>query len=244
MGALSGKYAVVTGAAKGLGKAIAKRFIEDGVEAVAIMDLDLETAAKTAEELGEKAYPVECNVAAYDDVADKFAAIYADFGRIDILVNNAGITRDATILKLTAEQWTQVINVDLNSAFYCIKQVVNNMKSQSYGKIVNVSSLAAFGNPGQANYAAAKAGVIGLTCTVAKELAGSGITVNAICPSLIKTDIIKTIPEDVLNKLVAAIPAKRVGEPEEVASVVSFLASDDSSYVTGQVIRISGGVVL
>ncbi|MDR2156819.1 MAG: SDR family oxidoreductase [Clostridiales Family XIII bacterium] len=242
MGDLKGKYAVITGGAKGLGKAAAERFIADGVEGLAILGRNEDLLRQTAAGLGGGVYPVRCDVADPQSVAAAFEAIYGKLGRVDILVNNAGIARDAMLAKMTTEQWKQVIDIDLNGTFYCIQQVASRMKEQKYGKIVNLSSYAALGNVGQANYSAAKAGVIGLTKTAAKELARHNITVNAICPSLIGTDIIKTIPDNVMKGLLADIPMGRIGEPREVASVISFLSSDDSSYVTGQAILISGGM--
>lgn len=244
MGNLAGKYALVTGAAKGLGKAIAQRFLEDGVDGVAVVDYDIETLNKTAAQLGEKAFAVRCDVSDEASVQATVDAVMEKYGRIDILVNNAGITSDAMLAKMTTEQWNRVLSVDLNSVFYFTQRMIPIMKAQNYGKIINVSSLAAFGNVGQGNYAAAKAGVLGLTKTSSRELARYNVTVNAICPSLINTDIIKTVPEKVMQNILKQVPADRVGEPEEVAGVVSFLASDDSSFVTGEVIRVAGGAVL
>lgn len=244
MGNLNGKYAVVTGAAKGLGRAIAERFLADGVEKIALLDFDQELLNQTAEELGNKVEAYVCDVSNAQSVKNSFDEVKKSFGRIDILVNNAGITRDAMFAKMTDEQWHKVISVDLDSVYYCSKQVVSMMKEQKYGKIINMSSIAAFGNIGQSNYGAAKAGIIGLTKTMSKELAKYGITVNALCPSMINTDILKTIPEEVMAKNVVQVPARRVGEPSEVASVVSFFASDDSSYVTGEILRVAGGAVL
>jgi NAD(P)-dependent dehydrogenase (short-subunit alcohol dehydrogenase family) len=238
----NGKYAVVTGAAKGLGYAIAKRLLEDGVSGLAILDFDITLAEKTAANLGPNVFAIKCDVSDKDEVAAAFKIVYEKMPRVDILVNNAGITRDASLVKMTSDQWEQVISVDLNSAFYCTKQVIANMKEQKYGKIINVASAAAFGNPGQSNYSAAKAGLIGFTRTISKEYAKYGITANSISPGLINTDIIKTIPEEILTKMVDAVPARRLGEPEEVASVVSFLASTDSNFANGNNIMISGGM--
>lgn len=238
----NGKYAVVTGAAKGLGYAIAKRLLEDGVSGLAILDFDITLAEKTAATLGPNVFAIKCDVSDKDEVAAAFKIVYEKMPRVDILVNNAGITRDASLVKMTSDQWEQVISVDLNSAFYCTKQVIANMKEQKYGKIINVASAAAFGNPGQSNYSAAKAGLIGFTRTISKEYAKYGITANSISPGLINTDIIKTIPEEILTKMVDAVPARRLGEPEEVASVVSFLASTDSNFANGNNIMISGGM--
>jgi NAD(P)-dependent dehydrogenase (short-subunit alcohol dehydrogenase family) len=238
----NGKYAVVTGAAKGLGHAIAKRLLEDGVSGLAILDFDIALAEQTAANLGPNVFAIKCDVSDKDEVAAAFKIVYEKMGRVDILVNNAGITRDASLVKMTEDQWEQVIRVDLNSAFYCTKQVIAKMKEQKYGKIINVASAAAFGNPGQSNYSAAKAGLIGFTRTISKEYAKYGITANSISPGLINTDIIKTIPEDILTRMVEAVPARRLGEPEEVASVVSFLASEDSNFANGNNIMISGGM--
>jgi NAD(P)-dependent dehydrogenase (short-subunit alcohol dehydrogenase family) len=184
---------------------------------------------------------VVCNVADSDSVAEAFKRVRQRFGRVDILVNNAGITRDALIHKMTNDQFDLVVKVSLYGTFYCIKQVVDGMRERGYGRIISMSSLASRGNVGQANYAAAKAGIVGLTKTLAMELGPKNVTVNCIAPSMINTDIIRTIPEKVLAGMTAAVPLRRVGEPEEVSALVAYLASDEGSYISGQCINITGG---
>lgn len=240
----SNKIVVVTGAAQGLGKSIAQRFLRDGAEGVALLDLKADALAQTAAELdptGVRVLAAACNVADPDSVARAFQEVQARFQRVDILVNNAGITRDAMFHKMTNEQFDQVLKVSLYGTFYCVKQVVDGMRERGYGRIISMSSLARRGNIGQANYSAAKAGIVGLTKTLAMELGPKGITANCLAPSLINTDIIKTVPEKVKEGMVAAVPLRRVGEPEEVADVVAFLASDEASYVSGQCVWVTGG---
>jgi NAD(P)-dependent dehydrogenase (short-subunit alcohol dehydrogenase family) len=241
---LAGKYAVVTGAARGIGAAIALRFIEDGIEGVALLDVDEQSVKETAAKIdtsGKRAFGFKCNVASKEEVASVFESILKQFGRIDILVNNAGVTRDAMFHKMTDEQWNTVIDVNVNGVYNCCKAVVPSMREQKYGKIVNLASVSAFGNIGQTNYGASKAAVIGFTKCLAKELARNNCTVNAIAPSYINTEMLQAVPENVMAKFIAAIPANRLGEPSEIASVVSFLSSDDSSFVTGECIVVSGG---
>jgi len=242
MGKLNEKYAVVTGGGKGIGEAVVKRFLEDGIEGVAILDYDIELAKKTAAALGDKVFAVKCDVGDSENVAVAFQTVYEKMGRVDILVNNAGLTRDSLIHKMTEEQWKRVMSADLDGVFYCCRQVVEDMRARKYGKIVNISSVSAFGNPGQVNYSAAKAGIIGLTRTLGKELFRYNINVNAVAPGWINTDIIKTVPKEILDTGIKSIPARRVGEPSEVASVVSFLSSDDCSFMGGSCLVIAGGL--
>ncbi|PKM73589.1 MAG: 3-oxoacyl-[acyl-carrier-protein] reductase [Firmicutes bacterium HGW-Firmicutes-16] len=247
MGKLDSKIAVVTGAAKGIGAAIASRLFEDGVEALAVLDLDLEQAEATAKALdpsGEKVIAMKCDVSNRDEVNSVFGKIIEKFGRVDILINNAGITKDAMFHKMNVEDWNKVINVNLNSMFYTCQAVAGSMRGRNYGKIVNISSNAAWGNAGQANYSASKGGVLSFTRTLAKEFGPKNITVNSIAPSLIDTDMIKTIPEELMSMALMLNPMRRVGQVSEVASVVSFLASDDSSYVTGECIQVNGGFLI
>ena len=244
MGKLTGRYAVVTGAGKGIGRAIAKRFLEDDVAGVALLDMDADLVAATAKELdptGEKAISIKCNVADQANVNEAMAAITAKFGRIDILVNNAGITRDAMFHKMTDAQAHMVIDVNFFGTFYCCQAVIAGMREREYGKIINISSTSAFGNIGQTNYSASKAAIDGFTRTLALESARKGITVNSIAPGMIETDILKTIPADIMAQKISNVPANRLGQPSEIASVASFLASDDSSWVTGNCILACGG---
>jgi 3-oxoacyl-[acyl-carrier protein] reductase len=244
MGDLSGKYAVVTGGGKGIGRKVVERFLNDNSAGIAILDYDKETAEKTSAELGNRVLAIPCDVGSKEMVERAFKIVYEKFPRIDILVNNAGLTRDAMLHKMSLEQWNTVITADLTGVFLCIRQVVNGMKEQGYGKIVNVSSGSAYGNMGQSNYSAAKAGILGLTATAAKELGRKNITVNAVAPGFIDTDIIKTVPPEILEQWKQGIPMQRLGRPEEIADVIAFLSSDESSYVTGCCIHCCGGSII
>ena len=244
---MKNKYAVVTGGAKGIGRAVVERFIKEDIGGIAILDYDGETAAKTVKELdpnGEKLIFIQCDIGDHEAVEKSFSEVYQRFERIDILVNNAGVTRDAMLHKMTLEQWDTAINIDLSGVFYCMKQVIPHMREQKYGKIVNISSTSAYGNVGQANYAAAKAGLLGLTATAAKELGRKNITVNSVAPGYIDTDILKTIPEEILAQYIESIPCQRLGKPSEVAGVVFFLSCDDSSFVSGNCILCCGGSLI
>ncbi len=243
MGKLDGRYAVVTGGGKGIGQKIVERFIEEGAAGVAILDYDIDSAQKTAEDPKNKgkAIAVKCDVSNAEMVADAFRQVYDAFSRIDILVNNAGLTRDAMLHKMDIDQWDLVLNANLKGAFLCLKQVVDGMREQNYGKIVNISSTSAYGNVGQSNYAASKAGLLGLTTTAAKELGRKNITVNAVLPGTIDTDMLAAVPEPTRALWRSVIPMGRFGQPEELASAVLFLSCDDSSYVTGSSLICAGG---
>ncbi len=245
MGKLTGRYAVVTGAAKGIGRAIAERFLEDDVAGVALFDMDADLVAATAKELdptGLKVMAVSCNVSDQESVNTAMKTVTDQFGRIDILVNNAGITRDAMFHKMTDAQAKLVMDVNFFGTFYCCQAVIPGMREREYGKIINISSTSAFGNVGQTNYSASKAAIDGFTRTLALESARKGITVNSIAPGMIETDILKTIPADIMEQKIKSVPANRMGQPSEIASVASFLASDDSSWVTGNCILACGGL--
>ena len=243
---LENKVALITGAARGIGKQIALAFAREGCH-IAFTDLALdEVTTATAEELRSMGVRVE----AYASDASDFEAAHAvveqvteAFGRIDILVNNAGITRDTLLMRMTEQQWDQVIQVNLKSAFNFTHAVSPVMMRQRSGAIISLSSVVGInGNAGQANYAASKAGIIALTKSVAKELGSRGIRANAIAPGFIITDMTKALSEDTLKQVVSMIPMRRGGEPEEVAKVALFLASDLSSYVSGQVIQVNGAM--
>lgn len=242
MASLNGKYAVVTGGGKGIGAAIVKRFIQEGAAGVAIWDYDTELAKKTAEKIGGNIIALSCDVSGDDQVQAAVDETLSVFGRIDILVNNAGITRDVMFHKMTDDQWNRVLDVNLNGLYYCCKHVVPLMREQNYGKIVNLSSSSADGNVGQANYAATKAGIIGFTKTLAKELGAMNITANAIAPAMIDTEMMRSVPEHLLKFYMTMIPARRLGSVDELAAGALFLASDDSSFVNGIVLPVNGGM--
>lgn len=239
-----GKIAVVTGAAQGIGAAIAKRLYDEGARYVALLDISTERAqaqAKRIDSRRERAGGFACDVADGKSTAEVLEAIEARFGKIDILVNNAGITRDAMFHKMSAEQWDSVIDVNLGSMFNCCKAVVPGMRARKYGKIVNLASVSAFGNIGQTNYGASKGGVIGFTKCLAREMARCGCTVNCIAPSYINTEMLSAVPEQTMQRFLSSIPMGRLGDPEELAAAAAFLCSDDSSFVTGECLVVSGG---
>ena len=240
---LEGKIAVVTGAAQGIGAAIATRLASEGA-IVALLDLDYEKVQKVATSIDETLTNVKglvCNVADEANVMEVMEAIEKEYGKIDILINNAGITKDGMFHKMNTEQWKKVMDVNLDGIYYCTRAVIEGMRARKYGKIVNLASVSAFGNMGQTNYGASKAAVIGFTKCLAKESARANITVNCIAPSYINTEMLQAVPQEVMDKFIAAIPSNRLGTPEELASVAAFLASDDSSFVTGECIVVSGG---
>ena len=247
MADLKDKVAVVTGASRGIGRGIALRLAAEGAKVV-VTATTLEGAQKTAEAIqqnGGEALPVQVNVADAESVANLFKTVLDQYGRVDILVNNAGITRDNLLVRMSHEEWQAVLDVNLTGVFNCIKAVTRTMMKQRAGKIINISSVVGeIGNAGQANYSAAKAGIIGLTKSVAKELASRNIQVNCVAPGYIQTDMTEQIPESAREQLLNAIPAGRMGTPEDVAALVVFLASSDSDYITGQVMNVDGGMVM
>ena len=242
MSDLKGRYAIVTGGGKGLGAAIAKRFAEEQAAGIAILDYDLALAEKTAAEIGGNTIALKCDVADEMQVKEAVEKVLAAFGRIDILVNNAGIIRDSMFHKMSGDQWSQVINVNLNGVYYCCKYVVPLMREQCYGKIINLSSYSANGNAGQTNYSATKAAVEGFTKSLAKECARKNITVNAIAPAHIDTDMQRSVPGNLLEAAIKSNPSQRLASPTELAGVAYFLACDDSSFVNGVVIPVNGGL--
>jgi len=243
---LEGKTALITGAARGIGKAIALKYASEGAN-VAFTDLAIDDIAKATESeiaaFGVKVKGYASNAANFADTEKVVAEVLNDFGRIDILVNNAGITRDGLMMRMTEQQWDMVINVNLKSAFNFIHAITPIMMRQKSGSIINMSSVVGVsGNAGQANYSASKAGMIGLAKSIAKELGSRGIRANCIAPGFIITDMTGQLSEEVRNEWAKQIPLKRGGTPEDVANVAHFLASELSSYVSGQVIHVCGGM--
>ena len=243
---LENKVALITGAARGIGKQIALSFAKEGCN-IAFTDLELNEAAQATRDeiaaLGVKVQFYASNAADFEAAHQVVEQVVADFGHLDILVNNAGITRDTLLMRMTEQQWDLVLQVNLKSAFNFTHAVTPVMMRQRGGSIISLSSIVGInGNAGQANYAASKAGIIALTKSVAKELGGRGIRANAIAPGFILTDMTKALSEETLKQFVTMIPMKRGGEPEEVATVALFLASDLSSYVSGQVIQVNGAM--
>ena len=243
---LEGKYCIVTGAGKGIGKVVVKKFLEEQAAGVAIFEYDLDLAEATAKELdpsGEKVIAIQCNVADSDAVKEAVDQVMAKWGRIDALVNNAGITRDKIFHKMSDDDWHAVINVNLNGVYNLCKFVVPIMREQECGAIVNMSSTSLMGNPGQANYAATKAALQGFTRTMAKELGRKNVRMNCIAPAYIDTEMMRAIGEERLAAAIRGIPMQRMGQPEEIASITVFLCTDDSSWVSGQTIFASGGSI-
>ncbi len=244
---LEGRVAIVTGASRGIGRAVAASLAEDRASVV-VSGRDaarVDMAAKELEGLGVPVLTVAGDVSKREDVDRVVGQARERFGRIDILVNNAGVTRDALLVRMRDEDWDEVLNVNLRGAFLMTRAVAKVMMRQKGGRIINITSTAgAMGNAGQANYSAAKAGLIGLTKSAARELAHWGILVNAVAPGLIDTDMAAAIPPDAREALLAQVPLKRIGIAREVADVVRFLARDGASYVTGQVIHVNGGLYM
>lgn len=246
MSRFAGKTAIVTGAAQGIGAATAKQLFSEGAK-IAIIDLNAEQSQKMATSLdptGDKVIGLACDISDDKSVAKMVAQVIKKFGKVDILVNNAGITWDAMAHKMPTDKWRQVLDVNLSGTFYVTQAVVPYMKEQKYGRIVNLSSSSAYGNIGQVNYAASKAGILGMTKTLAKELGRHNITVNAVLPGMTATGMIKTIPSEVMENLKKQIPLGRAAEPEEQAEVICFLSSDAASYITGAELVVSGGALI
>ena len=241
---LSGKTALVTGASRGIGRAIALRLAADGANVAVIYAGSADKAEAVCEEIramGVEAKAYRCDVASAEAVKETVKAVTAELGKIDILVNNAGITRDSLVLSMKDEDYDAVLDINLKGAFHMIRACYRDFMRKKYGKIINISSIAGLvGNAGQTNYAASKAGLIGMSKSVAKELGSRGVCCNCIAPGFIETDMTKDIKAD--NPLLVQVPMKKMGTPEDVANVALFLASPDSDYITGETIRVDGGL--
>ncbi|MFV0599299.1 MAG: beta-ketoacyl-ACP reductase [Bacteroidales bacterium] len=239
---LENKIAIITGGASGIGKATAEKFVQEGAKVI-IWDLDEKRGNELAIALGAKFAKV--NTSNYQEIEQAAKAVNNEFGRIDILINNAGITRDSTVKKMTVEQWQQVIDVNLSGVFYCSKIISEYMVANGWGRIINASSVVGlYGNFGQANYVATKSGLIGMTKTFAREFGRKGVTVNAIAPGFISTEMVAAMPEEVLAGMKAKVPIGRLGEPKEIANAYCFLASDEASYINGHTLSVDGGMTV
>lgn len=248
MGKLDGKAALVTGASRGIGAEIAKQLAKEGARVAVNYSGSQSKAEEVVNEIiaaGGQAFAIQASVSDAENVTDMVKQTIEQFGSVDILVNNAGITRDNLLMRMKESEWDDVIDTNLKGVFLCTKAVTRQMMKQRAGKIINIASIVGVsGNAGQANYVAAKAGVIGLTKTTAKELASRHINVNAIAPGFITTEMTDELSDDVKNQMLTQIPLSKLGLPQDVAKAVVFLASDDASYITGQTLHVDGGMVM
>lgn len=239
---LQGKVAIITGGANGIGAAAVERFLQEGA-LVAVADFDESAGTQLAAEKG--IFFQQVNTAERASIDEFVTAVLEKYGKIDILVNNAGITRDATLVKMTEEQFDAVLDVNLKGVFHFTQAVVPHMLERQYGKIINTSSVSGvYGNFGQTNYAATKAAVVGMTKTWAKELSRKGINVNAVAPGFTKTAMVEKMPQEAIDKMLAVVPIQRLGAPEDIANAYLFLASDEASYVSGHVLHVDGGIMM
>jgi 3-oxoacyl-[acyl-carrier protein] reductase len=241
------RVAFVTGASRGIGRAIALTLCRAGFD-IAVGSPEVEKNEEVANEIRTchgKALAINLDLTSLASIKEAFAKALQEFGRIDVLVNNAGITRDNLALRMKPEDWNMVLQVNLTGAFHCIQQVLQPMMRERWGRIINIASVVGeSGNPGQANYVSAKAGLIGLTKCLAQEMGSRNITVNAVAPGYIETDMTRGLSEELKVKMLANIPLKRIGRPDDVAAAVRFLASDDASYITGHVLNVNGGIYM
>lgn len=242
------RVAIVTGASRGLGRAIALRLAQDGVKIVANYRADSRGAGQVVEQiagLGGEAIAVQADVSVAEEVERLFASAYDAYGAVNILVNNAGITRDSLLIRMSEADWDAVLATNLKAAFLCTKAALRQMMKQRWGRIINITSIAGLaGNPGQANYSAAKAGLVGLTKSIAREAASRGVTVNAVAPGFITSDMTDSLPENVRTKLLEQVPVGRAGTADEIGEAVAFLASERAGYITGQVLGVDGGMAM
>lgn len=245
---LNNKSVLVTGASRGIGRAIALYFAKNGARVAVNYSGSEARANEVVEEIkanGGTAFAIKADISSSEDVTSMVKSVINEFGSLDVLVNNAGITRDNLLMRMKEEDWDAVINTNLKGVFLTTKAVTRQMMKQRQGRIINIASIVGVsGNPGQANYVAAKAGVIGLTKTAAKELSSRGITVNALAPGFIETDMTGKLEEGIKEDMLRNIPLARFGQPEDIAAAAAFLASDASSYITGQTIHVDGGMVM
>lgn len=242
---LKNKIAIVTGAARGIGLGIAEALAREGATVV-ISDMNPqgESAAAALRDAGYSAHFIACNIAIQSDVCALFDQVEGQVGQVDILVNNAGINRDAMLHKLTESDWDTVVDINMKGTFFCMQQAAIRMRERGYGRIINIASASWLGNVGQTNYSASKAGVVGMSKTACRELARKGITVNAICPGFIDTEMTRGVPEKVWEMMINKIPAGYAGDAVDVGECVAFLASDGARYINGEVINVGGGMVL
>jgi 3-oxoacyl-[acyl-carrier protein] reductase len=241
---LENKVALVTGASRGIGKAIAQQLVQQGATVIGTSTSD-KGAAAISDYLGDKGKGIALNVTDADSVQETVKSLEKEFGSIDILVNNAGITRDNLMMRMKDDEWNSVIDTNLTAIFRVCKAVVRGMMKRRNGRIINISSVVGTtGNPGQVNYCAAKAGLVGFSKSLAKEVAARGITVNCVAPGFIDTDMTKALTEEQKESIFANIPAARLGKPDEIASAVTFLASDGAAYITGETIHVNGGMAM
>jgi len=245
----SKRIVVVTGGSRGIGRAVCLRFSRDDARIIFVHydpdDLKANETLELLDKMGAEAQAEKLDVSSFEAVEEFFGGVVREFGRVDVLVNNAGITRDTLLMRMSAEQWDEVLTVNLRSVFNCTKAVMRSMIKERSGRIINISSLVGqIGNSGQANYAASKAGILGFTKSVAKELATRDITVNAVAPGFIDTEMTEKLPAKAKEAFLAQIPMGRIGRPDEVAEAVYWLASEGATYITGQVIHVNGGLYM